>query len=329
MKSNFLIKFLLVGLFLFSLTGCDKLALKKGDSFSRHVKIASKLSMAIFNNADDKTTTMDLGFDVVGVDKDGNATVVVTIDKLDAKLSTLGYVFEYSCTDPKINNKESKRKEMQEKFVKVFEKLLGKSYSAVVDSNGKVLEFKDIDPEIKKYIDGQVTDKLTAENQAIMVLHEDKLKEYVSPGFYNGVASTSLAVGDLIGPSVVTVPSVPAIEYNRTVREAGDLINQVADWPEESKKVFYSVACEGLPGKLGKDEEPPSDIDEKYKTSTHTAISLFGQGCVAYTKDGKFVKQLSRTVVEVLPERLKQTTGKNQKRKVRMFYMVDTTIEQQ
>ncbi len=328
MKNSFWLKIVMVFIMCLALSGCDKLTLKKGDSFSRKVEISSKLSMSIFNNADDKTTTMEISFDVTDVDSNGNATVVATIDKLDAKLSTLGYVFEYSSTDTKVNTKESKRKEMQDKFVQAFEKLAGKSYSAVVDKNGRVIELKDIDPEIKKYMKGQANDKLNAENQAIMVLQEDRLKEYVSPGFYNGVESKNLSVGSLIGSNMVTVPSIPTFEGQRFVREAGELEKDTADWPQEAQKVYYDIKCEGLPGQLDNDQEPPTDIDDKYKTSTHSAVSVFGQGCIAYTKEGDFVKQFDRTVVEVLPDRLKKSSGKNQKRKVRMFYMVDKKIDQ-
>ena len=328
MKKRFFLKILMVFVMFLALSGCDKLALKKGDSFSRKVQVVSKLSMSIFNNADDKTTTMEISFDVTDVDSNGNATVVATIDKLEAQLSTLGYVFEYSSTRPEVNSKESKRKEMQEKFVNTFEKLVGKSYSAKVDKNGCVLELKGVDPEIKKYINGQANDKLTAENQAIMVLQEDRLKEYVSPGFYNGIASKQLAIDSFIGNNMVTVPSIPTFEAQRFVREAGELEKDTADWPQEAKKVYYNIKCEGLPGQLENDQEPPTNVDSKYKTNTHTAISVFGQGCIAYSKEGEFVKQFDRTVVEVLPERLKKTAGKNQKRKVRMFYLVDKKIDQ-
>ena len=328
MKRRFFMKAAMAFVLCFILSGCDKLALKKGDSFSRKIQIDSKLSMAIFNNADDKSTTMVMDFNVVSVDSKGNATVVATIDELNAKLSTLGYVFEYSSTDPKVNNKKSNRKEKQESFVKVFEKLLGKSYSAVVDKNGRVLELKDIDPEIKKYINGQAKEKLTAEDQAIMVFQEDKLKEYVSPGFYNGIIDKKMTVDSVIGTNLVTVPSVPTLEVKRVVREAGDLTKDTDDWPADAKKVYYNFKSDDLPGQLDNDQDPPDKVDDKYKTSTHSAISVFGQGCIAYTEEGKFVKQFDRSVVEVLPERLKKSTGNKQKRKVRMFYMVDKKIDQ-
>ncbi|MBN2063838.1 MAG: hypothetical protein JW745_03470 [Sedimentisphaerales bacterium] len=309
------------------LVGCDELKLKPGQQFSRKITMTSKFNMSIFNNVDDKDMQMTLLCKVLSVDNSGNATVQAQISKIESKINTMGIVFQYSSEKPEINTQTSSRPEIQKVYVDIMSSLAGKKYSAVIDKSGKVLELKDIDAEIAKYSQLRTDDKITGRNQAIMLLAPARLKEYVSPGLYNGMPADTEIGAKLSGYEVV-VPSLPALPNNRTIVEPGSMAQATSDWREDVKKFYYAVSCDGLPGKLEADQEPPATVDEKYRSVSHSAISVFGNGCIGYAPGKGFYKQVERVFVEVRSNRLNETqnTG-SKKRKVRMYYIVDTTIE--
>ncbi len=309
-------------------TGCDKLTLTKGQTFSRKVKIVSKFNMSIFNNVDDKTAEMVVACEVTDIDNSGNAIVRATVDKIEAKIVTMGYLFQFSTDKPELNTKESTRPELQEKYVNIFSPLVGKSYTAVVDKDARVIELKDIDPAILKYAKAVTDDKISGKNQAILLLSETMLKEYVSPGIYNGTPEDN-GSGEKTVASDIVAPSLPVIPVTRKVVEAGKMAASTAKWPEGTVKVYYATSADKLPEKFSSDEVVPV-IYDNYKSATHAAVALWGNGCVGYSKSGDFVKMVERTFIEVSSNRLankNESSGKNKKRKVQMYYIIDKTIE--
>lgn len=308
------------------LVGCDVLELEQGQKFTRKVTMASRYNMTYFSNVDDKKTTLLLACEVVSVDGSGNATVRATIDNIEATVSTIGLFFQFSTDKPELNTKESARPEMQKEYVGLFTGLVGKSYCAVVGKNGKVLELKEIAPEIIKYVNGNTDDKMTGPNQLIMLLSESKLKEYVSPAIYNGMPKSK--VGSEIAGYEVIVPGVPKLPLYRKIVEAGDMAEATADWSEGVDKYYYSVRCEGLPGMLSNDDVVPAGLENKYGSAAHYVISVFGNGCAGYSQENGFYKHVESVKVEVKSRRADgaadTSTGR---RKVRMMYTVDTIIE--
>ena len=327
----FLLVFLSVSIFM---AGCDKLALSQGQEFKRKVTLFSKFNMSMFRNVDDKNAEMYLDMKVTDVDSDGTATVLVTIDKIESSISTLGYVFQFSCDEPEKNKKESSRPKLQEGYVDIFSKLVGKSYSAKVLKSGQVSELINIDPEIYKYTSSETNEKINGYNQAIMLLSEDSLKEYVSPGVYNGLPESQ---SDKIDTRMV-LPSLPKFPAYRINSETPETDEATASWPTSVNKYYYKVKCDGVPDELAtasssddEDAEEPQEFEQKdsrYISSTHSVIAAYGNGCVGYTKTGKFHELRERDVVEVASLRLNKSrnTGKK-KRKVRMYYIVDKVIE--
>ncbi len=323
-KKSFLFAFCM--LIPFILAGCDELAKNKGESFTRKITVVSKYNMSFFSNVDDKSAELFLSCNVIDVDNKGNALVRATIDKIESKIATMGVMFQFSTDNPELNTKENSRPEMQKKYVEIFSELIGKSYSAVVAKNGNVLELKDIDPAIEKYVKAQTDNNITGHNQAIMLLTDSMLREYVSPGVYNG-SPTENSHGVKSTESVIVVPGLPVVAVIRAIVEPGNMAESTSSWPSDTIKHYYGISADGLPQQLSKADETPARPDDKYRSQTHTAIAVFGNGCVGYSPTGKFVKMVERNVIEVSSNRLTDRPNDGTRRRVQMYYIIDKTIE--
>lgn len=205
------------------LTGCtqpDRLALhlQKADQYRQKVRMVSDLVM-LFPGVDHKESQMVLDCHVKDVDEQGVATVEVTIASIQASMKSLSVSCSYDSEQdaPATTTPSEKHRKQQLEFTGLFAGLKGRKYSALVDSNSRVVKLTDLDRRIEEAAARRGRLGPMGGDQLAMLLSESSLRQYVAPLFFAGLDQPTIEPNDTwTAHDSVWVPQAPEVAIKKT-----------------------------------------------------------------------------------------------------------------
>ncbi len=317
-------------LFTLGVCGCEEESQAKsikfevGQKFSRKIHSDSDLKM-MFPNADKKTADMVLDYHVKSVDQNGIFTIEVTIASLKASVSTLGQAYYFDSEDPGAVNKSTKKDSQRKKFTRSFKGLKGKSYSARVDSTGKVIELVNMDSRIKSLSKSQTSGDILGLDQPIMLLSKPYLKEYVSPLYYANLHKAKITPKlTWEGTGHVVAPDVPMLSVQKSYK-----IDSI-DTTKGTNTV--TVSFTSIKPEVNEEEKPKAKVTVKKPAKSKTrfqAIGARGKGTITFDANtGKLIKATEFVSVKVKTKSIKtKPSGTKKRRTPKMLYYINRSIE--
>ncbi len=323
MKKSVIFGFSFILLFC-SLVGCAGPShvvawhLNKGQSYSVKVNQNSDLRM-IFPGADRKENEMVLACKVI---EKNNETLVIeaTIESVQARMKTLGGISCYynsKTGESKITPEKNANDARSQKFINTFKELVGKKYRVIIDPNDAKASLGDIDKTIKESAYKIPGEDMFGDAQVRMLLAQANLIEYVTGGLSGYSEPVDIAVGATWSrESEITAPEVQIIPVIKKYA-----IKSVGDEKNENKVTisFDIVQPESEPGK--KKKRPTTRF-------IATQINCDPNNCVMTYDAGKgVVTGVSEKVFIEIERNEGKTAAKENRRKARIFYIVDKKIE--
>jgi len=192
-RDYFLIPLIILAI---SLGGCKGMSLgsgfdglkykaKAGQQYEQTLVMTSDMILPIgIPNADYRKSTLRASCEVTQVNDQGEATIRVTLQSLQAEMKSLGVKANYDSEqkDIDVSALESKQK----KFYESFKGIVGSSYTVKVDAKGQVLDLGDIPASLQAAVNGTVEGSL-GQDQLVLLFSRDNLKDLAVCPCYSGL----------------------------------------------------------------------------------------------------------------------------------------------
>jgi hypothetical protein len=166
--------------------GSDRLAARfePGMFYAQKITLVSDMKM-LFPGADHQESELVLNYRVKEVDEQGRAALKVTVRTLKARMSSLGVTCSYDSeksahSSSQEEPKSKKAQNNQKKYENSCIGIAGKSYHALVDKDGRVLEITDVDEQISKLWKKPVQNGSFGGYQLGLLFSPHNLREYIN-----------------------------------------------------------------------------------------------------------------------------------------------------
>ncbi len=316
MYHNFLLKLSIIGMTALTLGGCQD----SPRNFRYRVHQVSDMRIPIPANADHKESEMTLDYRILDVDKDGVRTVALTVSNLKVSMVSMSVQCSFDAAtqnDSDPPKQDARQSSQQEKFQQHFVGLLGVSYRARLDQDGKVLELLEVDPkllEIHKQQGNSVSSMLGGD-QVKLLLGRESLQRYAQLAFMNGHANQNFQ-----DEAAMFVPNVqPAAVATRR-----EFTFDHTDEMNDQEAAFYNFTVHGV------DAEPVGESSATQRPRPGkgglSLASIEGDGrLVVSAKNGYAIKLYEKFTAALKYEGAgaARRTG----REVKVFQVVEETIE--
>lgn len=295
--------------------------LKPGQTYSQKVHLVSDMKM-LFPRADYQQSDMILNYRVDAIDKKGLATVTVTIASLKASMGSLTIACSYdSDLDPTPTPPQTASRKMnhQQRFEQAFAPLKGKSYRALIDKHGTVLQLIDVDPSIKRASTGAAGKGPWGGYQLGLLLSPHHLREYVALTAFAALGSNPAKTGQ-------TWTSYEVIETPRSapvMARKNYTIDSVEKGPEQTQVLLSFNTAHAFDKPLPQYAQTRA----RNKKTEMQITSVKGSGKATFSlSKGHLIKFNEKIIAQVNVAGIKTPPNPKDKRK-RTFYVVEKTIE--
>ena len=147
------------------------------------------------------------------IGQDGAAKMSATISSLTASVHSISVKASYD--SQKDSTPASGATGRQASFRRALSALIGRKYSAQIDSTGRVVKLIDVDPLIARAASGD-GDATLEGGQLAVLLAEQNLRDYVAPAFFAGLPPRPIAPGDSwTATQLVRIPRSFAVRAKR------------------------------------------------------------------------------------------------------------------
>jgi hypothetical protein len=291
-------------------------------SYTVKVNLENRLQLLFIRDADTKKSEITLKNRIRNVDNDGIRTVDVTIEAINVSVMSLTKKFTFDSAKDTAETIGVKA-DMKRDYKRSFLPLVGITYTARVNKQGNVVELVQIPEELEKVLNKQSTRKSLADQQIQLVFSKERLREYVSPMFFDAYSGDDITSGEeWVTYEQIRMPLTDMKPVKKTYKLAestnsGDITNYKVTFKTEQ------VGTEKVPAELRQDTKRISGR----RGQGMKIKSITGEGEVELTGATLEPVKTQESMVVYISTGAGRKNKKKQQNQKNMFFKMSKTIE--